>query len=171
MIKVHNNIATREALPAFLLGLLPESLADLSWTDPALGVSDCKWLPEIAASPELGEYERYGTETLTLEGDHVTVVRAVVPWTQEEIAADAEAKRIAAIPASVSMRQACLALENAGILDDVEALVATLPRPYQIEWQRASTVERTNQLVEVVRQQQGMTVQQIDDMFIQAATL
>lgn len=75
------------------------------------------------------------------------------------------------VPASVTMRQACLALENAGILDDVEALVATLPRLYQIEWQRASMVERTNQLVEVVRQQQGMTVQQIDDMFIQAATL
>jgi len=75
------------------------------------------------------------------------------------------------VPTSVTMRQACLALENAGILDDVEALVATLPRPYQIEWQRASMVERTNQLVEVVRQQQGMTVQQIDDMFIQAATL
>lgn len=75
------------------------------------------------------------------------------------------------VPTSVTMRQACLALENAGILDDVEALVATLPRPYQIEWQRASMVERTNQLVEVVRQQQGMAVQQIDDMFIQAATL
>lgn len=75
------------------------------------------------------------------------------------------------VPASVTMRQACLALENAGILDDVEALVATLPRPYQIEWQRASTVARTNQLVEVVRQQQTMTVQQIDDLFVLAATL
>lgn len=75
------------------------------------------------------------------------------------------------VPQSVSMRQACLALESAGILDDVEALVATLPRPYQIEWQRASTVERTNQLVEVVCQQQSMTVQQIDDLFILAETL
>ncbi len=75
------------------------------------------------------------------------------------------------VPQSVSMRQACLALENAGILDDVEALVATLPRPYQIEWQRASTVECTNQLVEVVRLQQAMTVQQIDDLFVLAETL
>ena len=75
------------------------------------------------------------------------------------------------VPSSVSMRQACLALESAGILDDVEALVATLPRPYQIEWQRASTVGRSNPLVEIVRQQQGMTVQQIDDMFILAETL
>lgn len=75
------------------------------------------------------------------------------------------------VPQSVSMRQACLALENAGILDDVEALVSTLPRPYQIEWQRASTVDRDNMLVEVVRAQQGMTVQQIDDLFVLADSL
>ena len=75
------------------------------------------------------------------------------------------------VPASVTMRQACLALENAGILDDVEALVATLPRPYQIEWQRASMVERTNALVEVVRQQKAMTVAEIDDLFILAESL
>ena len=62
------------------------------------------------------------------------------------------------------MRQASLALLNAGLLDDVEALVATLPRAYQIEWERASVVQRDNQLVEIVRQQQGMTAGQIDDL-------
>jgi hypothetical protein len=77
----------------------------------------------------------------------------------------------APVPQQVTMRQACLALENAGILDDVEALVATLPRPYQIEWERASVVQRDNMLVEVVRAQQGMTTEQIDDLFRQAETL
>lgn len=72
---------------------------------------------------------------------------------------------------SVTMRQASLALLNAGLLDDVEALVATLPRAYQIEWERASTVQRDNPLVEIVRQQQGMTSGQIDDLFTLAATL
>lgn len=72
---------------------------------------------------------------------------------------------------SVTMRQASLALLNAGLLDDVEALVATLPRAYQIEWERASVVQRDNQLVEIVRQQQGMTAGQIDDLFALAATL
>lgn len=75
------------------------------------------------------------------------------------------------VPESVSMRQAQLALLGADILDDVEALVATLPRAYQIEWNKASIVERTNPLVELVRQQKAMTVQQIDDLFILAATL
>ena len=72
---------------------------------------------------------------------------------------------------SVTMRQASLALLNAGLLDDVESLVATLPRAYQIEWERASVVQRDNQLVEIVRQQQGMTSGQIDDLFALAATL
>ena len=86
MIKVQNNIATREPLPAFLQGLAPESLADLSWTDPALGVSDCKWLPEVDQSPALQQYERYGEETLTITDEVVIVTKSVVPFTAEEIA-------------------------------------------------------------------------------------
>lgn len=75
------------------------------------------------------------------------------------------------IPQEVSIRQAVLALYNAGLLDDVEALVATLPRPYQLEWERASVVRRDNGLVEIVRQQQGMTNEEIDDLFIAASLL
>lgn len=95
--------------------------------------------------------------------------------TQEDrdtaIAADAEAKRLASVPQSVTMRQAARALLDAGLLDDVEALVATLPRAYQIDWEKASVVERSNPLVEIVRQQKSMTDTQIDDLFITAATL
>lgn len=86
MIKIQNNTATRDPLPAFLIGLEPESLADLSWTDPALGVSDCKWLPEVDQSPALQQYERYGEETLTISGGVVIVTNSVVPFTAEEIA-------------------------------------------------------------------------------------
>jgi hypothetical protein len=75
------------------------------------------------------------------------------------------------VPKAVSMRQACVQLEIDGLLDDVEAIVATLPRVYQIEWQRASTVSRDNPLVEMARQQQGMTAEQIDALFIAAAAL
>lgn len=164
MIKIQNNTPTREAIPVFLLGLAPESLADLSWTDPALGVSDCKWLPEVDQSPVLGEYERYGAETLTLAGDHVIVMRAVVPWSAEEIEADKKAK----VPQEVTIQKACLELEDAGLLDDVETLVATLPRPYQIAWQRASVVRRDHALVEVVRMQRGMTEAEIDELFVRA---
>ncbi|MDH1590673.1 hypothetical protein, partial [Stutzerimonas stutzeri] len=69
MVKVQNNTPTREPIPSFLRGLAPESLADLSWTDPTLGVSDCAWWPEEDQSPALGEFERYGAETLTVDAE------------------------------------------------------------------------------------------------------
>lgn len=75
------------------------------------------------------------------------------------------------VPQSVTMRQACIQLELDGLLDDVELIVAGLPRIYQIEWQRASVVMRDNPLVEMVRQQQAMTSAQIDTLFIKAAAL
>lgn len=74
MIKVQNNIATREPLPAFLRGLKPESLLDLSWTDPALGVQDAAWWPEDRQWPELEEGERYTEEVLTIDNDRKVVV-------------------------------------------------------------------------------------------------
>lgn len=100
MIKIQSNIATREPIPPFLRGLAPESLADLSWTDSALGVSDCAWWPEEDQSPALGEFERYGAETLTPDPERrvVVVVREAVPWSAEEIAAEAEARRAALAP-------------------------------------------------------------------------
>jgi hypothetical protein len=75
------------------------------------------------------------------------------------------------VPQQVTMRQACIQLEIDGLLDDVEAVVATLPKVYQIEWQRAAVVYRDNALVEMVRQQRGMTPEQIDDLFTKAAAL
>lgn len=92
MIKIQNNTATREAIPAFLIGLEQVSLADLSWTDPALGVSDAAWWPEDDQSPALQQYERYGDETLTINNTLkvVVVTKAVVPFTQQEIDAITE---------------------------------------------------------------------------------
>lgn len=74
MIKVQNGIALRAPLPSFLRGLAPESLRDLSWTDPALGVSDAAWWPEDRQWPELEEGERYTEEVLTIDTERQVVV-------------------------------------------------------------------------------------------------
>ncbi len=102
MIKVENNVASREPVPDFLDGLAPESLADLSWTDPALGVSGAAWWPEVDESPALAAFERYGDETLTPDavGRRVVVTRAVVPWQPAEIA-QAQAEAAAALQAAI----------------------------------------------------------------------
>lgn len=93
MVKVKNGIATREPLPPFLHGLAPSSLADLSWTDPALGVSDAAWWPEEVTYPEVPDGYKLGDETLTVDADRkvVLVTYDVVPKTQEELEAEQQA--------------------------------------------------------------------------------
>ncbi|MGK8477792.1 hypothetical protein [Stutzerimonas stutzeri] len=127
MIKIQSNTATREPIPSFLVGLAPESLADLSWTDPALGVSDCAWWPEDDQSPALGEFERYGDETLTVDPERrvVVVVRDVVPLTAEELAALADAQRPGMIEAN-----------NAAYESAIAALTADYPPSEIATWER-----------------------------------
>lgn len=96
---------------------------------------------------------------------------------EEEAGADArEAEAAAAalaipVPQSVSMRQARLALLAANLLDDIEALLATMPRAAQIEWEYATDVRRDSPLIAVVKSEKGMTDAQIDALFVAAGWL
>lgn len=78
---------------------------------------------------------------------------------------------IQGVPQSVTMMQAELALLEAGLLDDIEALIPVLPRADQIAWKRASVVERSHPLVAYVQQTNGLTDAQIDALFVTASTL
>lgn len=86
MFKIENNKAIREEVPTFLLGLLPESLSDLSWTDPSLGVSHLAWWPEENQVQKLNDFEFYGEEILTLDHERkvVIVTREIFPMTEEQ---------------------------------------------------------------------------------------
>ena len=75
------------------------------------------------------------------------------------------------VPQQVTMRQARLALLGAGLLDDVEVVIAAAGRAAQLEWEYAAVVDRSNPAVAAVQQQQGMTDAQIDDLFREAAKL
>lgn len=74
-------------------------------------------------------------------------------------------------PQQVSMRQARLALLDAGLLDDVESVISAAGRAAQIEWEYAATVDRNHPVIAIVQQQQGMTGSQIDALFTSAAAL
>lgn len=89
MIKVKDGVASREPLPDFLYGLMPESLIDLSWTDPALGVQRDAWWPEENAEGELGANKKWGAEVLTIDTARkvVKVARKQVAMTTAEKAA------------------------------------------------------------------------------------
>jgi len=81
----------------------------------------------------------------------------------------------AAVPQSVTMRQARLALLGAGLLPNVTTAINALVSPQkeaaQIEWEYSQTVERNRGFVLLLGSALGLTSAQLDDLFRQAATL
>lgn len=88
MIKVKDGVASREPLPDFLYGLMPESLVDLSWTDPALGVQGSAWWPEEDTPVELEPDMKWFGESFVLDEERkvVIVTKLQVPLAIEELA-------------------------------------------------------------------------------------
>lgn len=71
----------------------------------------------------------------------------------------------------VTPRQARLALFQAGLLPSVEASVEQAGGETKITWEYATEVNRDDPLIQSIGQSLGLTEQQIDDLFTQAATL
>ena len=156
MVKVENSIATREPIPDFLdqkdTPDARESLLDLSWTDPSLGVQNAAWWPEENADGELGANKKWGAEVLTLD-----VERRVVLVTRKQVAMTAaeKAARDSAIAAEWAGRIAArrFQAETGGVIvegiqvnteRDSQALLtgaafaASLDPAYQIKWKAAT---------------------------------
>jgi hypothetical protein len=80
-----------------------------------------------------------------------------------------------AVPEAVTMRQARLALLAAGKLETVQTTIAGLTGEVgdraRIEWEFSSEVRRRQPLVIDLMPALGLTEQQLDELFIQAATL
>ena len=98
----------------------------------------------------------------------------------ELAAKDAEIARLTAlipapvvdgIPQSVTMRQARLALLQAGLLDKATKAVAGAGPAAQIEWEYSSDVGRNAALVQALSGALGLTDEQLDGLFVVAATL
>lgn len=79
------------------------------------------------------------------------------------------------VPQSVAMSSFQLILDEIGEYDNAVALIDSLPMPdkrkAQILWKSANTVERANPFVASLGAAMGKTEAEIDDIFIQAATL
>ena len=77
--------------------------------------------------------------------------------------------------ASVTMRQARLALIEQGLLSQVNDAIALIPEPdkskVEVEWEYASTVERSSAWVATLQPALGLTDEQMDDLFRFASTL
>lgn len=79
------------------------------------------------------------------------------------------------VPASITMRQARLALHSQGLYAAVGAAIDALPDPPKtaaiIEWEYSNEVQRRNGFVSSIAPILGLTEAQIDDLFLLGATL
>lgn len=79
------------------------------------------------------------------------------------------------VPEMVTMRQARQAMLNAGILGQVDSLIAAMPgdegESARIDWAYAHDVKRDWPLIGALGPQVGLNEQQIDDLFIYAGSI
>lgn len=85
-----------------------------------------------------------------------------------EWAANAAAIRI---PQVVTMRQARLALSQSGLLASVNAAVQAADEVTQLTWEYSQELKRTDPYVIALGAAIGLTSEQIDQLFIEAAIL
>lgn len=173
LIKVENGIATRTPLPSNLVGLPNDLLIDLSWVDPALGFGNSGWWPEDDQSPTLGQYEKYGNEVLTPDSTRfvVVVVKEVLPWTPEEIAAYLKSL----VPYEIPMLSACIAMINAGWMNDVMAYLDSIAgiegQIARERFQRTVIMRRNHPLVLSISNGIGKTELEVDALFTTAGAI
>lgn len=149
----------RQACPntSFPAALTDEMIADAGFAPVA----------ELPA-PDYDPARQHIEQTSPAEADGIwTRGWTVIDLTPEET----EAKRKASVPQSVSIREACQALVEAGLLDDIEAAIAAAPRTVQIDWQRATTVDRNWPTLLAIQSAMSLTDEQIDALFVRAAQL
>ena len=86
-----------------------------------------------------------------------------------------QAPTVPYVPAEVSMRQARLALIDAGKLAAVDAAINALPEPQRskarVEWEYSGTVRRNQPLVLALAPALGLNAAGLDALFINAETL
>lgn len=77
------------------------------------------------------------------------------------------------VPEAITMRQARLALFAAGLLDSVDAAISSLPSPQReaarIEWEYATEVRRDSPTMALIGAALGLTAEEIDALFVDAA--
>jgi hypothetical protein len=97
-------------------------------------------------------------------------------WWQDDYLCLGQEDRPPPPPEAVTARQARLALLGAGLLDNVDAALATISDPQarraaEIEWEYALEIRRDSPLVAELAPLLGLTDEQVDDLFRAAAEL
>ena len=135
---------------------------------PPVAGLEFAWARESRYPTDVPEFFGTCPDDSNVQVDGVLGVYLQADW--EALWAD-EMRARNPVPQQVTMRQARLALLSAGLLDDVEMVIAAAGRAAQLEWEYAAVVDRSNPAVAAVQQQQALTDTYIDDLFREAAKL
>lgn len=98
-------------------------------------------------------------------------------WKQQWVVRNLTPEELKArVPTVVTMRQARLALLQAGLLSQVEAAIAAIEdagqrQAVQIEWEYAADINRAHPWVQGLADALGLNETQLDDLFVAASRL
>lgn len=83
---VKDGVASNTPVPDSIYGLPVENLMDLTWVDPALGLTNTQWWPSKFVDGPLGRDFKWGEESYHLDYENhiVEITREQIPLTQEE---------------------------------------------------------------------------------------
>lgn len=160
------------ALPPEFANLSDEVTSDFSAhiDPPPVGYAGRGLWPLVVTPPAIDTATEADTGVLDPASRIVDVGAGVVrsvsgkrPLTSEEIAARNP------VPPSVSSAQACLILDDDGLLAQVETIVAAMPKAVQIWFARANTWERANPYVMGIGLELDLSDEDLDDKFRRAA--
>ena len=142
---------------------LPATLtAKQAEMDEALATAQAAHAAELAAMQAEMDAERTAVQAaLAAKDAEIARLTALIP---APVIVDG-------VPQTVTMRQARLALLSAGLLDLVTEAVAGAGQAAQIEWEYASDVGRNATLIQSLAGVMGLTDEQLDGLFVLAATL
>ena len=135
---------------------------------PPVAGLEFAWARESRYPTDVPEFFGTCPDDSSTQIDGVLGVYLQADWEQMR---EDEMRACNPVPQQVTMRQARLALLSAGLLDDVEMVIAAAGRAAQLEWEYAAAVDRSNPAVAAVQQQESLTDAQIDDLFREAAKL
>jgi len=137
-------------------------------------VEELTVVPEPAYNTVTQSCVRDGCEFLDGVWKQKYKVQELFKTTKERdiaLALDAEAKRKASVPLSVSPRQIRQALTRVNLRDTVEAVVAQGDQDLKDWWEFSTNFERLNTQVQAMGTALGITDLQLDDLWVLASSL
>lgn len=158
-----SDLAAAQAAKATAESALTAKQAEM---DEALATAQAAHAAELAAVQAGMDAERTALQTALAAKDAEIATLEV-----QVVALTPAPTTVNAVPQSVTMRQARLALLQSGLLDEATAAVAGAGPAAQIEWEYSSDVGRNVILVQALSSALGLTDEDLDGLFVLAATL